>query len=146
MPPGDRSCASSSLCLLPSGIHSLFDTVGGCQSRDTLSEFVSAAMAMTISEVAALLANRSGADTTISSATRLSRSLCPMPDEADAEDEHAGGQQYCAHIGEIDEPVRGRGSGDSTDRKRAAGTRIAAMGIDPRTSHFKTLDRLASST
>jgi hypothetical protein len=30
------------------------------------------------------------------------------PDEADAEDEHADGQQHCADIGEIDEPVRGR--------------------------------------
>ena len=48
---------------------------------------------------------------TISSATRLSRSLCWTPDEADAEDEHADGQQHCADIGEIDEPIRGRGIG-----------------------------------
>jgi hypothetical protein len=48
---------------------------------------------------------------TISSATRLSRSLCWTPDDADAEDEHADGQQHCADIGEIDEPIRGRGIG-----------------------------------
>jgi hypothetical protein len=48
---------------------------------------------------------------TISFATRLSRSLCRTPNEADAEDEHADGQQHCADIGEIDEPVRGRGIG-----------------------------------
>jgi hypothetical protein len=51
------------------------------------------------------------------------------------EDEHAGGQQYCADIGEIDESVRAVASGDGTDRKKAAGTRSAAMGIEPRTSH-----------
>src|SRR5262249_23016069 len=38
-------------------------------------------------------------------------SLCRTPDEANPEDEHADGQQYCADIGEIDEPVRGRGIG-----------------------------------
>jgi hypothetical protein len=58
-----------------------------------------------------VLANRSGADTTISAATHLSRSLCLTADEADAENEHAHGQQHCADIGEIDEPVRGRGIG-----------------------------------
>ena len=36
--------------------------------------------------------------------------------------------------------------GDSTDRKKAAGPKIAAMGIEPRTSHFMTSERLASST
>jgi hypothetical protein len=46
-----------------------------------------------------------------SSTLRSSRSLCRMPDQADAEDEHADGQQYCANVGEIDEPVRGRGIG-----------------------------------
>jgi hypothetical protein len=48
---------------------------------------------------------------TISSAPRLSRSLCRTPDEADAEDEHADGQQHCADIGKRDEPVRARGIG-----------------------------------
>src|SRR5215831_19860152 len=33
-------------------------------------------------------------------------SLCRTHDEANPEDEHADGQQYCADIGEIDEPVR----------------------------------------
>src|SRR5262245_56592396 len=37
----------------------------------------------------------------VSSVMRLSR-LCRTPDEADAENEHANSQQYCAHIGEID--------------------------------------------
>jgi hypothetical protein len=41
----------------------------------------------------------------------ISRSLCRTPHEADAEDEHSYGQQYCAGIGEIDELVRGRGIG-----------------------------------
>jgi hypothetical protein len=36
-------------------------------------------------------------------------------------------------------------SSDSTDKK-AAGTKIAAMGIEPRTSDFMTSERLASST
>jgi hypothetical protein len=57
--------------------------------------------------------------------------LCWTPDEAAAESEHADGQQHCAGIGEIDEPVV---------------TSIAAMGIEPRTIHFMILERLASST
>jgi hypothetical protein len=35
--------------------------------------------------------------------------------------------------------------GDSTERKKAAGTKSAAMGIAPRTSHFIRSERLASS-
>ena len=37
-------------------------------------------------------------------------------------------------------------SGDSTERKKAAGTMIAAMGTEPRTIHFRKSERLASST
>src|SRR5262249_46610877 len=44
-------------------------------------------------------------------ATRLSSSSCWTPDKADAEDEHADGQHHRSDIGEIDEPVRGRGIG-----------------------------------
>jgi hypothetical protein len=36
--------------------------------------------------------------------------------------------------------------GDSTDKKKADGTSIAAMGMEPRTNHFMSLERLASST
>jgi hypothetical protein len=54
---------------------------------------------------------RKGTRRATSSTTRRSRPLCRTRDEADAEDEHADGQQYCADIGEVDEPVRGRGIG-----------------------------------
>jgi hypothetical protein len=43
-------------------------------------------------------------------------------------------------------PFGALASDDSTERKKAAGTRIAAIGIQPRTSHFMALERLASST
>ncbi len=36
--------------------------------------------------------------------------------------------------------------GDSTDKKKADETTIAAMGMEPRTNHFMSVERLASST
>jgi hypothetical protein len=61
-------------------------------------------------------------------ATRFSRHLCQTPDEADARDEYANGQQHCANMGEIDEPFGAVASGDTTDRKNAAGTGITRVG------------------
>jgi hypothetical protein len=48
-----------------------------------------------------------------------SRNLCRTPDEADAEDEHAEGQQHCTDLGEINEPVRSFGSGRQNREEKA---------------------------
>jgi hypothetical protein len=49
-------------------------------------------------------------------------------------------------MGEMDQRVGAVASGDSTERKKAAGTRIAATGIEPPHQPFIALDMLASST
>jgi hypothetical protein len=48
-----------------------------------------------------------------------SRNLCRTPDEADAEDEHAEGQQHCTDVGEINEPVRSFGIGRQNREEKA---------------------------
>jgi hypothetical protein len=66
--------------------------------------------------------------------------------ETYSEGQNGGGEKQGADESEIDQAVGLRAAGDTTDRKNAAGIRIAAMGAPFRAIHFQNGESTASST